>query len=153
MVLVFVALFLLSLTVCLWSTIFAFLEYRHEREQEFDAFLVTVVEEMSLVFLEPIVLDHAEKFIQQLSRDITDAGPAGPDTGNCTARNFFLRLQLVRILSGEEFDSFVSLCLERAQRQKTCFTRRQIRLKLLHLCSLYVWKSTDLDDLFSEYFD
>ena len=131
----YVTMFILSCFACVWSTVFAYISYKCERDKEYMTFVRSLVfRDLLPQFVQPLL---SRKLIRSVSttRRGADAGDE-----SCTAYVIlYLQLCKTQILTLDEYNLFVSLCMEVLTRRRSCYTQRQIRRKVEDVCATYIW--------------
>lgn len=120
-----IALFVLGLVGSLWTTLYALFDYRAERLTEFDDLLHEVLfAEVFPQFCAPILIGRVRQW---------DAPP-----GN-GGREVYVALRLLLLLSAQEFEIFVSLCIESLCRRRLWLTRKYITRRVRDIAPQYPW--------------
>jgi hypothetical protein len=153
MVLVYVAMYIMSFLACIWTTVFAYISYKYERDLEYihpgplstkkikdrdcPQYVKDVVyRDIYPQFVQPLI---SRKLIQFISSNnaLTETSP------------FIIYLELCKVqqLTPEEYDLFISLCMEVLTRRRSCYTHSQIRKRVQDVCAVYIWDTQLVDDL------
>lgn len=135
------ALFVLALIGCIWTTVYAFFEYRTERLEELQATVQRVVqEEVMHQYVCPVLRDKIRLWESSTLRQ------RGSSLRDCP-RKLFVSARRAMLLGNQEVVTYVNLCEDAMRRRRACLPRHALHEMVSDACCDYMWHPTPLDDL------
>lgn len=140
-------LFVLALAGSVWTTVYAFVEYRTERLEQFESTLEYVVhKEVSHQYLWPLLYDKMSKWEAKQQHEL---GPVDVKLTPETVRVLFIDLRRALLLSPNEFSVYTGLCEDAMRRRRVWMRASTIGAYIDDACCTYMWQRTTLDDFWN----
>lgn len=137
---------MLGVVGVVYSTVYAYVEYRTDQRDHYDELLQQVAErEVFLCYVWPLMFTKLADWEHQ-----STTGHVADTLGGLGAsRRLYADLRRALLLTPVEYSEYKRLCKEAMHKRRTWMTATSVERKTEDICATYMWKSMPLDNLWS----